>query len=300
LKVFYSDVYVLPLPEGHRFPITKYRLVRDRLVEQGIVRLDELLLSEPVEPEIIALAHAPEYVHDVMTGTVDRMIMRRIGFPWTPELAIRSLTIVGGAIASAEEALESGFAGNLAGGTHHALYDAGEGFCVFNDLAVVTMFLFRYKLAWRVAIIDLDVHQGNGTAAILGGRDDVYLLSFHGEKNYPFRKVSSTVDIAFPDDTTDEAYLLNLQRELRPIFEQFKPDIVLYQAGVDALEEDSLGRLSLTMHGLAERDRIVFETCKRYGVPVSVAMGGGYAKPVELTVEAHCQTYSVLRAVFGR
>lgn len=295
---FYSDVYVLPLPEGHKFPITKYRLVRDGLVANGIIQPSELYLSEPVSPEVVKLAHAPHYVDAVLHGTVDRMIMRRIGFPWTSELVIRSFTIVGGAIASAEEALESGFAGNLAGGTHHALYDAGEGFCVFNDLAVVVQYLFSQKLAGRVAVIDLDVHQGNGTAAILGGRDDVYLFSMHGAKNYPFRKVPSTVDIDLADNTSDDEYLAILEREL-PKIVAWKPDIVLFQAGVDPLREDTLGRLALSMEGLARRDEMVFCACKQHGIPVSVAMGGGYAKPVHLTVQAHIQTYRVLRHIYG-
>ena len=298
MMAFYSDVYVLPLPEGHKFPITKYRLVRDGLVASGIVQPSELYLSEPVSPEVVKLAHAPHYVDAVLHGTVDRMIMRRIGFPWTSELVIRSFTIVGGAIASAEEALESGFAGNLAGGTHHALYDAGEGFCVFNDLAVVVQYLFSQKLARRVAVIDLDVHQGNGTAAILGGRDDVYLFSMHGAKNYPFRKVPSTVDIDLADNTSDDEYLAILETELPKIF-AWKPDIVLFQAGVDPLREDTLGRLALSMDGLARRDEMVFRACKQHGIPVSVAMGGGYAKPVHLTVQAHIQTYRVLRHIYG-
>jgi acetoin utilization deacetylase AcuC-like enzyme len=297
MKVFYSDVYVLPLPEGHRFPITKYRLVRNGLVEQGIVRETELHLSRPTSPEVVKLAHAPHYVEAIQNGTVDRMIMRRIGFPWTPELVVRSFTIVGGAIASAEEALQAGYAGNLAGGTHHALWDAGEGFCVFNDLAVVTMSLLARGLVRRVAIVDVDVHQGNGNSAILGGRDDVYILSLHGEKNYPFRKVPSTVDVDLPDGTTDAEYLPILEREMERVV-AWKPEIILFQAGVDPLHDDTLGRLSLTMEGLAERDRIVLSACKEHGIPVSVAMGGGYAKPVERTVEAHIQTYRVLRSVY--
>ncbi|MFY7998937.1 MAG: histone deacetylase [Candidatus Kapaibacteriota bacterium] len=298
MNVFYSDVYVLPLPEGHKFPITKYRLVRDGLMREGILKPHQLYLSEPVEPEIVKLAHAPHYVESIINGTVDRLIMRRIGFPWTRELVTRSFTIVGGAIASAEEALESGVAGNLAGGTHHALWDAGEGFCVFNDLAVVVQYLFAQGLVRRVAVIDLDVHQGNGTAAILGGREDVYLFSMHGAKNYPFRKVASTLDIDLPDNTGDDEYLTILSEKLPTIF-AWKPDIILYQAGVDPLREDTLGRLSLSMEGLAERDRMVVRACRRHGVPLSLAMGGGYAKPVELTVQAHIQTYRVLCEVYG-
>lgn len=298
MKVFYSDVYVLPLPPEHKFPITKYRLVRDGLMQQGIVKPHEFHVSRPVSPVVVGLAHTAEYVEAVRTGTVDRRIMRKIGFPWTSELATRSFTIVGGALSSAEEALKNGVAGNLAGGTHHAMADAGEGFCVFNDLAVVTLSLLRRRLVRRVAIVDLDVHQGNGNSAILGGREDVYILSMHGAKNYPFRKIPSTVDIDLPDNTTETEYLPILRRELDAVF-AFQPDIVLYQAGVDPLKEDSLGRLALSMEGLAERDLAVFHACKTHRVPLSLAMGGGYAKPVERTVEAHIQTYRVLRGLYG-
>lgn len=298
MKVFYSDVYTLTLPEGHRFPMNKYRLLRKGLAEQGIVRETEFYLSYPASPEMLKLAHTAEYVDAIQNGTVERMIMRRIGFPWTPELVGRSFTIVGGALGSAEAALEGGIAGNLGGGTHHALADAGEGFCVFNDLAVVTLSLLTRGLVKRVAIVDLDVHQGNGNSAILGGREDVYILSLHGAKNYPFRKVPSTVDIDLPDGTSDVEYLPIVKREMERVL-AWKPDIILYQAGVDPLAEDTLGRLSLTMEGLAKRDEIVFFTAKRHGIPVSVAMGGGYAKPIERTVEAHVQTYRVLRSVYG-
>ncbi|MCS6809085.1 MAG: histone deacetylase [Bacteroidota bacterium] len=298
MLVFYSDVYVLPLPAKHKFPITKYCRVRDGLVQEGIVYPHELYVSQPVETAIICLAHTHDYVEQIMHGTVHPIIMRRIGFPWTPELALRSLTIVGGAIASAEEALESGIAGNLAGGTHHAFCDAGEGFCVFNDLAVTALYLLTQRLARRIAIVDLDVHQGNGTAAILGGRNDTYLLSIHAAKNYPHRKVRSTVDIDLPDNTEDAEYLAIVERELMRVV-AWKPDIILYQAGVDPLREDTLGRLALSMQGLAQRDALVFRTCKRHGIPVSIAMGGGYAQPIDATVEAHIQTYRVLREVYG-
>lgn len=297
VKVFYADVYVLPLPPEHRFPIQKYRLVREGLLEQGILQLDELYLPTPVSPDIVMLAHAPNYVFSIIDGTAERLVMRRIGFPWSPQLVTRSFTIVGGALAAAQEALQTGIAGNLAGGTHHALYDAGEGFCVFNDLAIVTKYLLKHHIARRVAIVDLDVHQGNGNSAILGGLENVYILSLHGAKNYPFRKIPSTVDVDLPDDTGDADFLAALTREL-PHVVAFKPDIVLYQAGVDPLKEDTLGRLSLSKQGLAERDSIVFSTFKHHGIPVSVAMGGGYAQPIELTVAAHIQTYRILKNVY--
>ncbi len=298
MKVFYADIYVLPLPPGHRFPIQKYRMVREALLSEGVLRSDELIIPQAATSDIIKLAHTAEYVDAIYDGTVDRLIMRRIGFPWSSELVIRAFTIVGGALASAQEALRAGIAGNLAGGTHHALPNAGEGFCVFNDLAVVALYLLKQGLVRRVAIVDLDVHQGNGNAAILGGRDDVYILSMHGAKNYPFRKVPSTEDIDLPDNTEDEEYL----RLLKPALERvvaWKPDIVLYQAGVDPLKEDTLGRLSLSMNGLARRDQLVFEACQTHGIPLSLAMGGGYAQPIDQTVQAHVQTYRLLKHVYG-
>jgi acetoin utilization deacetylase AcuC-like enzyme len=298
MNVFYADIYVLPLPPEHRFPIEKYRSVREQLMAQHILRADELFVPQPVTADVVKLAHTSDYVDSIYDGTIERLAMRRIGFPWSSELVIRSFTIVGGALASAEAALQCGVAGNLAGGTHHALAAAGEGFCVFNDIAIVILKLLKQGIIKRAAIVDLDVHQGNGNAAILGGRDDVYILSMHGAKNYPFHKVPSTEDIDLPDNTEDAEYLALLKPALERVV-AFKPDIVFYQAGVDPLKEDSLGRLALSMAGLAERDQIVFETFGRFGIPVSVAMGGGYAKPIERTVQAHVQTYRVLKRVYG-
>jgi acetoin utilization deacetylase AcuC-like enzyme len=298
MKVFYADIYVLPLPPEHRFPIQKYRMVREELMRQGVVRADELHVPKPVTMDIIKLAHTSDYVDAIYDGTVERLVMRKIGFPWSSELVIRSFTIVGGALASAEAALLGGIAGNLAGGTHHAMPDAGEGFCVFNDLAIVTLHLLKQGRIKRAAIVDLDVHHGNGNAAILGGRDDVYVLSMHGAKNYPFRKPPSTEDIDLPDNTEDAEYLTLLKPALERVL-AFKPDIVFYQAGVDTLKEDTLGRLALSMTGLAERDRMVFELFHKHGIPVSIAMGGGYGKPIERTVQAHVQTYRVVRSVYG-
>jgi acetoin utilization deacetylase AcuC-like enzyme len=297
MKVFYSDHYTMPLPEGHRFPIEKYRLLRYALLRDGVVRDDEL--HEPPMPsaETLMLAHTHEYVAAVLNGTLNEFQIRKIGFPYSEALVKRSLATVGGALAAAEEALRSGVSGNLAGGTHHAFADSGEGYCVFNDLAVVTKYLLTVEKVRRVAIVDLDVHQGNGNATILGGRDDVFIFSMHGAKNYPFRKVPSTIDIDLPDGTSDKEFLSILKEYLPKVF-AFKPDIVLYQAGVDPLKEDALGRLSLTHEGLQERDRLVLKECRKHGIPVSLALGGGYAKPIDLTVEAHVGTYKAVREVF--
>jgi acetoin utilization deacetylase AcuC-like enzyme len=297
MKVFYSDHYTVPLPEGHKFPMEKYRLVREKLLSDGILSPSEL--HEPVLPskDIIILAHSPEYYDSFENGTIEPMAVRRIGLPWSKELFRRSLASVGGAIGSARAALEEGIGGNLAGGTHHAFRDYGEGFCVFNDFAVVILHLIKCGLIHRAAIVDLDVHQGNGNSSILGANPDVFILSMHGQRNYPFTKVPSTVDVELPDGTGDDEYIKLLNENLPAVFD-FKPDIILYQAGVDTLKEDSLGRLSLTLEGLAERDRAVLGECKKRGIPVSLGLGGGYSKPISYSVDAYAGTYKVVKEIF--
>ncbi len=298
MKVFYSDFYTFELPEGHRFPAAKYPLLREQLLAQRILSPEELHRSPLATREVVTLAHTPEYFDAIYTGTIDPKIMRQIGLPWSFELVQRSLAAVGGSLCAAGIALEEGFSGNLAGGTHHAMAGAGQGFCVFNDIAVVILNLLEVQRIRRAAVIDLDVHQGNGDAAILGGRPEVFTFSMHGQKNFPFRKVASTLDIGLPDNAGDEEYLADLERSLPEVF-AFQPDLVMYQAGVDPLTEDRLGRLSLTLAGLEDRDRLVLSECERRGIPVCVTMGGGYAQPIERTVEAHAQTYRVAREVFG-
>jgi acetoin utilization deacetylase AcuC-like enzyme len=297
MKVFYSDKYMVELPPGHRFPMGKYRLVRMALLREGILTERELYEPRLAAPEMIKLAHTAEYVDAICDGTIDAKAMRKIGFPWSPALVLRSLASVGGALCAAEEALQNGVSGNLAGGTHHALPDCGEGFCVFNDIAVVILQLLKERAIHRAAIVDLDVHQGNGNAAILAGNQSVFILSMHGAKNYPFRKVPSTLDIDLPDNTGDEDYLAQLHQALPKVF-AFHPDIIFYQAGVDPLKADSLGRLDLSMAGLAARDRMVLTECWHRGIPISLALGGGYAKPIELTVDAHAQTYRIVKEIY--
>lgn len=297
MKIYYSDNYTVPLPEGHRFPMAKYRLLREKLLEEGILKPGELFEPELPGRDVITLAHSPVYYDAYSAGTVDPKIIRRIGLPWSKELFYRSLASVGGAIGAAYSALECGIGGNLAGGTHHAFRDYGEGFCVFNDFAVVILHLIKCGLIHRAAIVELDVHQGNGNSGILGANPDVYIFSMHGAKNYPFTKVASSLDIELNDGTGDEEYLSLLKNNLPAIFE-FKPDIVLYQAGVDPLEHDSLGRLKLTFSGLMERDRLVLDACRRHGVPVSLGLGGGYSKPITHTVDAYANTYRVVKEIF--
>ncbi|GBD07176.1 Acetoin utilization protein AcuC [bacterium HR21] len=298
MRIFYSDHYTLELPPGHRFPMHKYRMVRRALVAEGVVPGTCFREAPLADPGALLRAHTPEYVQAILTGTAPPAVMRRIGFPWSPALVRRSLATVGGTLAAAEAALEDGIAGNLAGGTHHALPTHGEGFCVFNDLAITALTLLEGRRVRRVAIIDLDVHQGNGTAAILGTRPEVFTFSMHGARNYPFRKVPSTLDVHLPDNTDDDTYLLLLE-QLLPRVLAFKPDIVLYQAGVDPLREDTLGRLALSPLGLMERDFLVLSACARHGIPVVMTLGGGYAEPLELSVAAYVNTYRVAVELFG-
>ncbi len=242
-------------------------------------------------------AHAPEYVRAVLEGTLAPELQRRIGLPWSETLAIRSRATVGGSLAAARQALRDGLSGQLAGGTHHAHREFGSGYCVFNDLAVAALTLLEESAVDRVAVVDLDVHQGDGNAALLTGHSGTFVLSLHGEKNFPFRKVPSDLDVGLPDGTDDRSYLRALADALDAV-SAFRPDLVLYLSGVDPLRSDTLGRLDLTFEGLMERDRMVFEFCRRRGIPVSIAIGGGYADPITDSVEAYANTFRVARDVF--
>lgn len=294
MKVYYADPFTLQLPPGHRFPAEKYTLLRQELLHEQILAPHELALAEPVDDVTLTLAHTPEYVRAVTEGTLDARQVRAIGLPWSPELVQRSRASVGGTLQAGRDALSDGIAGNLAGGTHHATSGGGQGFCVFNDLAVTARWLLENERIGRIAVVDLDVHQGNGTAEILNSDRRVFLFSMHGEKNFPFRRTPSTLDIDLPDGAGDDLYLQTLESGLERVF-HFHPDIVLYQAGVDPLAEDRLGRMSLTFAGLAERDRMVLEACREAGVPVTLTLGGGYARPIDLTVQAHAQTYRIAK-----
>lgn len=299
LKVFYTDKYRVPLPDGHRFPMTKYRLTREYLLANNILKESELFEPDIATQEEILLVHSEDYYESFRTGSIGEKAIRRLGLPWSYDLFLRSLASVGGSLSSAKSALQNGVAGNLSGGTHHAFRDYGEGYCVFNDFAIVSTYLQKNNLAKKIAIIDLDVHQGNGTASLLKNNKDVFILDVHGEKNYPYEKIPSTLDVSLPDNTGDEQYLSILENKLSIVFD-FEPDIVLYLAGVDPLKEDALGRLALTKDGLRERDYMVLNECKKRNIPVSIALGGGYAKPIEITVESYAQTYEVVKEVFFR
>ena len=286
------------MPDNHRFPMAKYAMLHTALVAEGILRPEELVPAEPATRAQVTAAHAPEYFDAFVSGTLAPDIIREIGIPWSPEFVQRTLVSMGGSISAARQALKDGFSGNLAGGTHHALADRGGGFCVFNDIAIVSRLLLQEGAAGRIAVVDLDVHQGNGTASILAGESSAFLFSMHGEKNFPFRKVPSTLDIGLPDNTADAEFLAALKNGLGEVL-AFSPDLIIYQAGVDPLASDRLGRLNLTFEGLACRDRMVLQTGLEANIPVVMLMGGGYANPIEDTVKAHVQSYRIARQVFS-
>jgi len=299
LRAWYSDSYAVPLPEGHRFPMGKYRLVRERLLALGVLSAEQLEQAEPVGRQALHRVHTEAYVRACFDGTLDEAALRRVGFPWSKALLERSLASAGGTLSAARWALTHGAAGNLAGGTHHAHADFGSGYCVFNDLAVTASALLEERQVERVLVVDLDVHQGDGTAAIFQREPRVFTFSMHGAKNFPFRKQVSSRDVELPDGCDDAHYLALLDEHLPEVFEAFAPSLVLYQAGVDALKEDTLGRLHLTHEGLRARDRRVFDLCWSRAAPVVVTLGGGYARPIEASVEASVGTWVELRRRFG-
>jgi acetoin utilization deacetylase AcuC-like enzyme len=292
VKAFYSDTFVLPLPDSHRFPMTKYRRLRERLVEERVLSEGDLYIPEPIGWDELRLAHDDAYVRDVADGTLTRDMQRRIGFPWSPAMVERSRRSVGATLGAARAALSGpeGISANLAGGTHHAFADRGEGYCVFNDIAVAARVLLRDGAIGRAAVIDCDVHQGNGTAAIFRGEPAVFTCSLHGANNFPFRKEASDLDVAFEDAADDDQYLTALALTLPRVLDAHRPDLVFYLAGADPYEGDRLGKLRVTFEGLRERDRMVLAACRGRGVPVGIAMSGGYAPDVEAIVTIHVNT----------
>ena len=293
LTVWSSAKYTFPLPEGHRFPVAKYAMLRDRVAAEGIVAADHVLDPGAATDEDLLLVHTAEYVRRFNEGLLDAGEVRRLGFPWSQGLVERSRRAVGGTLEASRHALLNGVAMNLAGGTHHAFADHGEGFCVYNDVAIAIRSLQRDGLIRRAAVVDLDVHQGNGTHAILGADPSVYTFSMHGGKNYPFHKVPGTLDIELADRTGDDVYLEALTSTLPRVLADAAPDIVFYIAGADPHEGDALGRLSLTFDGLIARDRYVLSQCREVGIPVAIVIGGGYGRNIEDTVQVHVNTVRV-------
>lgn len=290
LTAWSSARYTFPLPADHRFPVAKYAMLRDRVLSDGSVAPGLMLDPPAATDDELLLAHTRGYVQRFNAGQLDAAEVRRIGFPWSTELVERSRRAVGGTIAAARHALAHGIAMNLAGGTHHAFADHGEGFCVYNDIAVAIRVLQREGLVARAAIIDLDVHQGNGTHAILGADERVFTFSMHGGRNFPFHKVSGSLDIALADGTSDDEYLAQLAGVLPGIVARTAPDLVFYIAGADPHEGDALGRLALTFSGLARRDAYVLSQCREVGIPVAITIGGGYGRRIEDTVAIHAET----------
>lgn len=290
MRAYYCDHFVLPLPDGHRFPMTKYRRLREEVLATGLVASQNLLVPDAVDDVALLRVHDPEYLEQVKTGGLDPRTQRRVGFPWSPELVERSRRSAGGTVAACRAALEDGTAVNLAGGTHHAFRDRGEGFCVFNDAAVAARAVQAEDGVRRVLVIDCDVHQGNGTASIFQDDPTVFTFSIHGRRNFPFRKETSDLDVPLDDGTGDEEYLDALEIGLERSLDLSAADLAIYVSGADPYEGDKLGRLALTQDGLARRDRLVLGECHRRGLPVAVAMAGGYAPDVEAIVAIHLET----------
>ena len=294
LHAWSSAAYTFPLPPGHRFPIEKYALLRDAVIAEGLVAD----VHEPARATVEELerVHTPEYVARLTTGTLSDAELRLLGFPWSPALVERSYRAVGGTLGAARQALGDGVAMNLAGGTHHAFPDRGEGFCVFNDVAIAVRTLRAEGRIRRAAIVDLDVHQGNGTHAIFADDAETYTFSMHGGRNYPFHKVPGTLDIELSDGVGDDDYLALLAESLPRVLSEGRPDLVVYLAGADPHERDRLGRLKLTFEGLERRDAMVLEACREVGIPVAITIAGGYGVDVHETVAIHVATARVARA----
>lgn len=298
LKIAFDPIYAHPLPAGHRFPMLKYELIPQQLKYEGLITNENLFSPEPLDEQIILLTHEKHYWERLRDLNLSAQEERRTGFPLSEKLVEREIRIAKGTIDGCIFARGNGVAFNVAGGTHHAGTNWGEGFCLLNDQAIAANYLLYNKLAQRILIIDLDVHQGNGTAQIFRNNECVFSFSMHAENNFPFRKEASDVDVGLPDGTEDEAYLTQLNKILPEIFNQAKPDFVFYLAGVDVLATDKLGKLSLTKEGCKERDRMVFQFCKNNNLAVQVSMGGGYSPQIKDIVDAHCNTYKMANEVF--
>jgi len=297
--VFYTHyLYTFPLPDTHKFPVDKYALLRERLAFSGLVNGANIQQGPAATDEQLALVHTPEYIQKVHNGTLTDKEIRELGFPWSPQLAERSRRSVGSTIMACRHALKDGLSVNLGGGTHHAFSDRGQGYCVYNDVAVAARLVSSNGLADRILIVDCDVHQGNGTAKTLANYPNLFTFSIHGQKNFPFRKEASNLDIGLPNHTGDEDYLEALQSGLDQILAYFTPELVIYLAGADPYEKDRLGRLSLTKAGLKKRDQLVFDTFIARQIPFTITLSGGYAPDLNDIVEIHFSTIeTALRAI---
>ena len=299
LRIAYHPAYVHPLRVGHRFPMVKYELIPAQLLYEGIVSEASFFTPQLADLSSITHTHDAQYIQDLIDLSLEGRMIRRIGFPLSKALVDRERYILDGTIQASLYALEHGVAFNVAGGTHHAGRDFGEGFCLLNDQAVAANYLLSNRLASNILIIDLDVHQGNGTAHIFEGQPSVYTFSMHGDKNFPFIKEHSDLDIPLPDGVDDTTYLTLLEQHLQNIFMNFDPDFVFYQAGVDILATDKLGKLKLTAAGCRRRDEIVLTTCYQKGIPIQISMGGGYSEHIKDIVNAHINTYKAAIDIYS-
>ncbi|WEK21243.1 MAG: histone deacetylase [Candidatus Pedobacter colombiensis] len=297
VKIAWHPLYAHPLPEGHRFPMIKYELIPGQLLHEGVITESNLFAPEPLEEDVVLLSHQKEYWEQLKDLTLPAKEQRRIGFPLNNQLVEREVRIAKGTVEAALYAKQYGIAFNVAGGTHHAGSNWGEGFCLLNDQAIAANYLLSKGLARRILIIDLDVHQGNGTAEIFNNEDRVFTFSMHGDKNFPFRKEVSSLDIALEDGIGDHSFLEKLDAAL-PGLLAHHPDFVFYLSGVDVLETDKLGKLALSKAGCKERDRMVLQFCKDNQLPVQVSMGGGYSPNIKDIVEAHCNTFKIGLDIF--
>lgn len=298
MKIAFHPAYSYPLPKGHRFPMEKYELLPQQLLHEGTCKPENFF--EPAMPskKHILAVHTVEYFESILNLTIDKSAARKIGFPLSEALIQREQLITQGTIAGSEYALKHGIALNIAGGTHHAYTDHGEGFCMLHDQAVAARYLQKKGLASKVLIVDLDVHQGNGTAEIFENDDSVFTFSMHGAGNYPFKKEKSDLDIAIPDGSGDEIYLQKLKQILPKLIDTQNPDFIFYLSGVDILKSDKLGRLNCTVEGCKERDRFVLQTCKDLHIPVQVSMGGGYSPEIKTIIDAHANTFRVAQKIY--
>ena len=299
LPIAFHPIYKHPLPEGHRFPMLKYELLPQQLLYEGTAEKSDFFKPEIADLKYILAVHKKEYVNDLLNLTLDVKSARKIGFPLSAELVERELCIANGTIIGCEKSFQNGVSFNIAGGTHHAYSNRGEAFCMLNDQAIGAQYLLDKKLAAKILIVDLDVHQGNGTAEIFSNNAQVFTFSMHGKTNYPFKKEISDLDIALDDNTSDDLYLSILNETLPKLIENQKPDFIFYLAGVDILATDKLGKLSCTMDGCKKRDEIVLSLCKKLQIPVQVSMGGGYSPEIKTIIEAHSNTYRIAKQIFS-
>ena len=298
LKIAFHQNYIYPLDKNHRFPMIKYELIPEQLLRENTCSPDNFFEPGIISDKIVLKTHEQEYFERFKNLKLTKKEVREIGFPLSKELVTREMTIAQGTIDCVNYSLKNGISMNIAGGTHHAFYDRGEAFCMLNDQAIAAKYLINKKLAKKVMIIDLDVHQGNGTASIFSTNKEVFTISFHGKKNYPFRKEKSDIDVEFDDNTGDQFYLNKLKNLIPNAIDNFKPDFIFYLSGVDVLNNDKLGRLGLSIDGCKERDKFILELCNKNSIPVQVSMGGGYSELLKNIIEAHSNTFRLAQEIY--